>query len=450
MSTFAELSLDTLAQQPRINQLYTQLTLCFSLSNHPSSAIHDELVRSLTEGLKLLSVKLPWTSGNVVESHGVFKIIQRNSKVKLHVRTLDKASWPHDWQALQHANFPFHMLHEDIVAPRGTLAGEERLAAGLPVFLVQANFIEDGLLLTLQGQHGAMDMAGLTQVAHLFAKACRRGDFTQEEVEIGNMEREAIVPRLSDEEYDEFMSSAKEVTKASKSTMSQEASSSKSGLTWAYFSFTATFLQELKSLAMHNIPQHSFVSTDDVLSAFIWRAITLARLPGLGNSDDLTTTMSRNVDVRAALGVPVTYPGLLVTSTNQSCGVHELLDQPLGTTASRLRALLDPAALALETRHAAEAIRRGQPSRSHGASNPRLDVRLSSWAKERCYDLDFGFGRPSAVRRPCFMKGAREGLVYFLPKAPDGEILVGFCLEKDDMERLCNLECIKERSEYIG
>ena len=67
-------------------------------------------------------------------------------------------------------------------------------------------------------------------------------------------------------------------------------------------------------------------------------------------------------------------------------------------------------------------------------SNPELDVRLSSWAKENLCALEFGFGfeigKPEAVRRPRFSEGAREGLVYFLPKTLHGEIVVGVWLKR--------------------
>jgi hypothetical protein len=84
------------------------------------------------------------------------------------------------------------------------------------------------------------------------------------------------------------------------------------------------------------------------------------------------------------------------------------------------------------------------------SSVPELDVRLSSWAKEKCCDLDFGFGKPTAVRRPRFAQGAREGLVYFLPKTLDGEIAVGVCLRDDDLERLKDDVEFSKFGTYVG
>lgn len=61
---------------------------------------------------------------------------------------------------------------------------------------------------------------------------------------------------------------------------------------------------------------------------------------------------------------------------------------------------------------------------------------MSSWAKEKCYSLNFGglLGKSIAVRRPGFE--AWEGLGYFIPKSLDGEIVVALCLRGEDMENL--------------
>jgi hypothetical protein len=62
------------------------------------------------------------------------------------------------------AKYPFTLLDENVITPCTTL----NLPGNLPsitaesalAFCVQANFIEDGLVLTLVAQHNVMDMIG--------------------------------------------------------------------------------------------------------------------------------------------------------------------------------------------------------------------------------------------------------------------------------------------------
>jgi hypothetical protein len=427
--------LDILGQQPRINRLYTQLTFCFPLPDD-SSNLQLELINILTKGLERLSANFPWVAGKVVIEYGSFKIKPFKKTPRLVVKDFRHDSSVPNWDGLRQTYFPFSMLDESVVAPCKTLADES--ASELPVFLIQANFITGGLLLTFNGQHGSMDMTGQGQIIHLLAKACRNEPFTPSELSVGNMDRQNIIPLLDDwmpgPELDHHI--LKETPDGGNQPAKLQ--SQPPTCTWAYFTFPATSLVALKSFAMKTVPPDSFVSTDDVLTAFTWQSITRTRLPRLGTPSTLASTLSRNVDVRRHLSIPSTYPGLVSNATIHTSAIDALLKQPLGELAAQLRSGLDPGALAHRTRALATLITRGNAETASfaGTSNPALDVRLSSWAKEKCYDLDFGFGKPEAVRRPRFMEGARQGLVYFLPRTLDGEIPVGVCLSEVDLERL--------------
>jgi hypothetical protein len=75
---------------------------------------------------------------------------------------------------------------------------------------------------------------------------------------------------------------------------------------------------------------------------------------------------------------------------------------------------------------------------------------MSSWSKVDCYEFDFnlGLGNPESVRRPKF--SPVEGVVFLLPKALDGEIVAGFCLRGDDMEKLKVDKEFVKYGQYIG
>jgi len=154
-----------------------------------------------------------------------------------------------------------------------------------PVFLLQANFITGGLLLTFVGQHNTMDMTGQGHVIHLFSKACCNEQSTSEELSSGNQTRRNIIPLLGDS-YQQGLELAHQMVPT---TTSQYIASGTDGppapltsldCTWAYFLLNSTSLTALKSLAEESvILPNSYISTDDALSAFIWQSVIRARLP---------------------------------------------------------------------------------------------------------------------------------------------------------------------------
>lgn len=457
---FKDLSLDILGQTERINCLYTPLTLCFSTPlDSPSSrtAITDRLER----GLACLSETFPWILGKVVQTSGIFEITPTRGALSLVVKELQDDATVPTWDELKQAGFPFRMIDEDVVAPCKTMVETD---AERPVLLIQSNFVQGGLLLTLDAQHGSMDMAGQAQVITLFSRACRGEGFTKDEVDTGNMQRADRIP-LADENnpgYSDSPTSKPEevVQEAGANAKSRESqpSAPSDALVWAYLNFPSASLSSLKTLASQTLAvETAFVSTDDVLSAFIWQSITRVRRPRMDDPRSTPTTLTRNVDVRRHFDLPPTYPGMMTTATSHTYPVDDLVNQKsLGAVASGLRAALDPDSLRNNAISQATAIARNRDAaaqRSVSAlSYPSLDVRLSSWAKEKLYDLDFGpcLGQPEAVRRPMFKDGAREGLVYFIPKGRDGSIVVGLCLREEDMERLRMDKEVLQWSRWIG
>lgn len=149
--------LEVFGQQPGLN-IYTQICFCFSVADASS---HSTIIDTLTTGLERLSASFPWVAGQVVNESsreggtGIFKIRPLEKIPLLVVKDRRHDSSIPTMDALRHANFPFRMLDETTIAPRKTLPGSsgDDLA---PVFLLQANFITGGLLLTFNGQHQTM------------------------------------------------------------------------------------------------------------------------------------------------------------------------------------------------------------------------------------------------------------------------------------------------------
>ena len=456
--------LDILGQQPGLNRLYTQICLCFSLSHACS---HSVIIKTLTTGLERLLASFPWLAGHVVNegcgegNSGTFKIEPWEKTPRLVVRDHRHDPSIPTMEALRHANFPFTMLDESIIAPRKTLPGspDEPLSDPAPVFLIQATFITDGLLLTFVGNHQTMDMTGQGQVIDLFAKACHNEQFKSEELSCGNLARRNLIPFL-DDSYEQGPELAHQIAKPTPSeatlsgTHDQLAQPAAPECTWAYFSFEPSSLNMLKTLATRTMTLASgHISTDDTLTAFIWQSVMRARYPRL--SPTVEVTLARAVDIRRYLDISPTYPGVVNNMSYHTYTLQNLLEESLGTVTSQLRSAIDPrtSTLGYNTRALATLLNRTQDKNNIEVTatlDLSVDIMVSSWAKLDCYDLDFnlGLGRPDSVRRPQFPPV--ESLIYLMPKRLDGEVAVGICLRNEDMERLRVDEEFAKHGRYIG
>ena len=451
-------SLDILGQQPGFN-IYTQLCSCFSLTDTSS---HSAIINILTHGLERLSANFPWVAGQVVKegasdvNSGIFTIKPLGKIPRLVVKDLrDDPSMP-TMDIIRRANFPFSMLDESVIAPCRTLPGSEHESASdpRPVFLLQATFITGGLLLTFLGQHQAMDIAGQGQIMYLLSKACRNEQFTTEELSSGNLIRHDLIPFL-DDSYKPGDELAHQIVKPTPSKpISDDHTSPPPNCTWAYFIFSPTSLAVLKSLATKSIMlSSSYVSTDDVLTAFIWQSVTRARLPRVNPTAQ--SLLARAVDSRRYLNISQTYTGLLHNMAYHTYQLQELVDEPLGRIASQLRSVVDPKTSDMGYRtRALVTFLNLSPIKNVISITATLDstigIMLSSWVKTDCYQLDFnlGLGKPEAVRRPQFVPV--EGLIYLMPKALDGEIAVAICLRDEDMERLRADQEFAKYCKYVG
>lgn len=441
----ATFELDTFGQNPRLSKLYTQLCFAFSLpdTGHQSQ---QNVVDHLRQGLRTLSTSVPWLAGNVVQDRaGVFKIETGGELPELILK--DARHELPSFEEYRRAKFPFSMLDEKVIASRSTVPVLENQHA--PVLSLQLTFIEGGLLLVFSGQHNCMDMRGQSVLMHLIAKACRGDPLSEEERKVVDLRGDGIIlnPNLES-------ATTKQDTGQSSTTgphPSQDISVQKS--TWVYFNFSSATLSTLKATAAETITT-DFVSTDDVLSAFIWQAITRVRLDRFSPADD--STFERQVDVRKHLGLPSDYVGNAVHKASSQMPARELLAQPLGIIASQLRGAISAdqnlghMARAAATRLSLS-LRKPMPTPAPArATLPSTVIKMSSWAKEQCSTFDFGgpLGIAEAVRRPKF--DAWEGLAYMMPKALNGDIAVALCLRDTDLGRLRSDDAWTHYCEYVG
>ncbi|KAF9765721.1 hypothetical protein IL306_001988 [Fusarium sp. DS 682] len=440
-----DMELDIIGQQPLMVKIYTQVSFCFPVSD-PSA--HPAITATLKQGLQRLSQNFPWVAGQVKEEDGVFKIKAFEETPPLVVKDLrDDPSAP-TMEALKKAEFPMSMFDENVIAPKKTLPLGPNYSPDdpQPVLLFQLNFIQGGIILTVNGQHGCMDMTGQDELIRLLSKACRDEPFTQEEISTMNLDRKTIVPLL--ENYETGPELDHQLVKPPPTTEQPPAPPKAS---WAFFSFSPQALSELKDKASQTLDsQTKFISTDDALSAFIWQSVSRARLGRLEEST--STQFCRAVDVRTQLDVPKNYPGILQNMTYNVSTLSKITQEPLGVVASHLRSELGRDRLRRRTQAMVTYLKNHEQGGLSvtADANSSTDIMLSSWAKLGCWEYDFGFGlgKPESVRRPLFEPF--ESLMYLMPKRPDGEITAAISLRDEDMERLKGDEEWKKFGRFIG
>lgn len=442
--------LGVLGQQ--ILPIYTQICFGFPVADAQS---YSRIVESLEDALMKIYASFPWLAGRVVNegasrsSTGVFKIEPQSENCRLFVKDLRQdLSFP-SLEVLRLEGFPLEVLDENVIAPRRTHIDAAQESSP-EVLLLQANSIHGGLLLTFIGHHQAMDGLGQDQIIRLFSKACRNEDFTEEEQSMCNLTDSGPIPLLN--ESSELLSNLDYQIINNLSSSSRSDSQSRSDCNWAYFSFSQSSLDVLKSIAART-SQAKFISTDDALSAFIWKAVTSARLARLSASTP--STFARAVEVRRMLGVSPIHPGFIQNMTYNTFSFQELVSMPLGVLASHLRSevapetttlVQDTCALATFLAHTPDKSCVSFAAKINGTS----DIFFSSWAKMRSYEYDFGpdLGRAEVVRRT--KSHATEGLMYLMPRSPNGEIGLVICLSKEDMAALRKNDEFSRFAEYVG
>lgn len=453
-------SLNSFEQQPGLYKLYTQMCYVFPVQD---DSAYPTITNTLTIGLKRLAEAFPWIAGQVVcegaeaGSSGSYPVKPLEKTPRLVINDLRNDSSVPTLSSLKIAGYPVAMLSEDWIAPRKTL----EMALGSPsdpaeVFLVQANFIVGGLLLTIAGQHNVMDMTGQAEITRLLSKACRDEPFTAGELENGNF-ASADVIKLLDDSIDVEGEVRHVVTKQQPTQNTREGQTAASmpppECTWTFINFDAASLTEVKRIATKTITS-GFISTDDALTALIWQATIRARLPRLHPSR--TITVARAIDPRRYLReLPPKYPGLVQNMAFSTSTVQDLVSAPLGTIASLLRSTLDPKSSDLErkTRALATLIHKSKDKSAINVTaslDTSADIMLSSWAGVKCYEDDFGFGlgRPEMVRRPGFTPV--ESLAYILPRTPAGDTTVMICLRSEDLEALKGDEEFARFGKFVG
>ncbi|EAT90058.1 hypothetical protein SNOG_03327 [Parastagonospora nodorum SN15] len=182
----------------------------------PQTVLHTAIVSTMVR----VATTFPWTAGQVVKTSPRLsntpssRIQPLESGLRLTVKDDRNDTQLPTFAQMQEAGYPMSMLDESVwrlvrlcLAPCPTIASSAfgpSKTSGIgddpaPVMLVQLGIIRDGLVLCISLQHNVCDMMGQAAVMGWLSKACRKEEFTREELNIGNADQRIAMSSLSDE-----------------------------------------------------------------------------------------------------------------------------------------------------------------------------------------------------------------------------------------------------------
>jgi hypothetical protein len=427
--------------QLRLLKSYTHFLLCFRI---PDDETPDTIAASLREAILKVTGTFPWMTGKVInegsgpESSGLFKIAHcpRWEPPNSILRVKDCSDLCPSFQEIIDARGPIDMFDPAVLCPCVAFpqSYQETEDDPAPVLALQANFIKGGLLLDVAAQHNIMPGGGILQFLALLSKVMAGQDISEFEIEQGNLDRRNMVRLLGPDEVSIDLS---RFDRPSLLGLTIPAVPAPHG-TWRTYRFTAKKLSELKSLgsdASAFVPPITFVSSNDVLTAFFWKRLTTFRLHRKPSSDQTVSKFVRAVDVRSVMGVPNEYMGHMVYNTFSRLSFKEIDGLSLAGLASLMRKNLmedvnEHAVRSFVTRLA------NTPDKTTimygGDMNHDTDVAFTSIGQADIYHVPFGsLGKPSLLRRPKFIPRATTGIM--LPKTVDGQTDFLVCLTEDDL-----------------
>jgi len=294
--------------------------------------------------------------------------------------------------------------HEAYVPSKAGMDPDDGLAA-TPLLRIRITLFDNGTAVGVLVQHAITDIEGIVAFMRAWSRCARGGDISPRQdrwAPASTIEEEAPERWAPSEKPPEFVGVAQKIRTEDCCVLPLPAST----------------LAALKAAAGES--SEPYASTDDVLTARVWRALVVCRLAQLGLpiSKAGTTCCLRAANVRQVLGLSKDYAGNATTDICTELPAKELLGARVGAVAGKLRADL------LATRTPDRVQARGAFFR--GAQKMRQRIRkrfdensltfiMSSWSAE--WDaVDFGSGPPVALDH-----GAIAPVVCVFVRRPRGD-----------------------------
>ncbi|KAF2235384.1 hypothetical protein EV356DRAFT_445085 [Viridothelium virens] len=374
-----DLHQDVVSQFPFLNG-YSHAAFSFQPDAKTS---RETIITTIRDALKKLAAQVPWLAGQVLHvagppgSSGLYTLAPWPSTVSKNEMMLVKdceSLMPPIAEILQ-AGAPISMLEGNVLTPFPGLPLPHGLEPPIPVMVVQVNLVHGGVIINLSAHHMVVDGTGMVQIMRHLSTILQSREISATDLEQANRDRRYVVPLIPRGEPVKDHS----YLRAPPGHVTAPPSSPAK---WCYFKLPVSALAMLRGSASSLSPsqQQQQISENDVISAFCWQRITAVRL-ARGFSPDTMTKLTRSIDGRTAVGVPITYIGHLTYFSVSQLPMARVTAQPLSAIAQMLRRELNAANTAWAIRsYATFLAREPDKSRLVYAGLRNLDTDLGTTA----------------------------------------------------------------------
>jgi len=453
-------TLGPFGQVPSVST-YTLLTLGFQLQD---ATQQDAVIRKLERAANDIVVAYPYLAGQVVidkpienklASTGTFRIVEyqlHQGKSKF-VHVKDCKNLCPRFAELVKSKAPSSMLDSRVISPAFGFANTYPDDVVKPVILVQANFIDGGVLLTICTHHCVMDANGNEQFIRQFAALCRDEELSKEDIRLGNADQNTIVPPIKPGEEVNPMEMFRCPSSLGASAGAWPPAPS-SGM-WKSFRFPQANITALKvkaSALCSSDSEIKYISSNDAVTSFIWSRIAAVRSSWLPKGS--TTMLIRAVNGRRKLDPPVSsgYMGHFILCSFTTLPLEGAITDSISSTAIAVRrSLLEVDDHQVRSFFHLLQTEKDRTTIAYGANmNPETDLMITSFAAQKLYETGFGevLGKPEFVRRPDLPDG--RGLFYLMPKTREGDIDLIACLTEEELQGLRKDKLWSDFAEFIG
>lgn len=427
-------------------QMYVPITCTYGIGNGVDI---EAVISDLCSGLKRLLSDYRFLAGSLFETGAGTCFVKRgpsHARFTVHIEDHTQGEFP-SYDELVKRHFPVTELDVRMLPPGFEPSPTSSAAEGNPAMLVQFNIIKGGLVIGAVFHHLLIDAKGLDAVmAHWAAhtRALRTGTSTPP-FDPSDLK----VPRLHSATPDTFDETKQPIPSLKYAPNAPPTSDiPPSAMDQHIWHISASKLATLKASAAPKAPGDAWVSTNDCITALMWRAVTRSRLAMHNIADPMTdnrlVALENSLDVRASIpgGVPAAYAGNVVMFSKAMMPLGELVrPDTFRAVAVRVRETVERFRAWPLVERAIDwiaSVPRGADVAMDVDVVMGLDALVTSWRVLRAYERwDFGFGPLGALRwaTPVF-----DGYGFLYPTRPNAgadegvEIYLG--LEKGCMERL--------------